>query len=290
MKTVENYNFDTNYSSNLLVFAKRVASMLYKNTFNKNINWENPKNLNEKINWLAFNTDTEKWSVLADKYSVQEYVKEKGLGFLLNPIYEKWDNIEDINFNNLPDSFAIKTNCGCGDTIIVKNKNEQNISILKEKFKNTLLDRFGIITAEPHYLRIKPCIFAEKLLEGEIIDYKVWCFNGKPYCIQTISNRDKDKKDMNIFDTKWEEKRTWLNPYYQNKNTIEKPKQLNEILQYAEILAEGFPQVRVDFYIKENKVIFGEMTFTAACGRLVSFTNEALDKMGKEIILTKDKK
>jgi hypothetical protein len=128
-------------------------------------------------------------------------------------------------------------------------------------------------------------MFAEKLLETNIVDYKVWCFNGNPYCIQTISDRQikHNKKAMNVFDTEWNEHTEWLNKEYQNEDSIEKPLLLTEMLEYAKILSKGFPQVRVDFYITNNQIYFGEMTFTAACGRLLSFTNESLLKMGEEI-------
>ena len=280
-----NYNFDENLEKNLIKYSQYIASNYYYYTFGKEINWNDPQNLNEKINWLAFNTDTRLWSVLADKYAVREYIKSKELDFLLNDIYQKWDNIEDIDLTNLPQSFVIKTNCSCGDTLIIKDKSKYNIEEIKNHFKEVLKERFVIKTAEPHYLRIKPCIFAEKLLETNIVDYKVWCFNGNPYCIQTISDRQikHNKKAMNVFDTEWNEHTEWLNKEYQNEDSIEKPLLLTEMLEYAKILSKGFPQVRVDFYITNNQIYFGEMTFTAACGRLLSFTNESLLKMGEEI-------
>lgn len=273
-----------NFENDLFKCAQRLSDVYYFCSFNKWINWENPVNLNEKINWLAFNTNTEIWSTLADKYNVREILKSKNLGFLLNDIYEKWDNVEDIDFTNLPTSFAIKTNCSSSDTIIIENKKNVNLQGIKTYFNKVLNKRFGIETAEPHYLRIKPCIFAEKLLGNNIVDYKVWCFNGKPYCIQTISDRH-GKKAMNVFDTQWNEHTDWLNVSFQNKDTIKKPKSLSDMLKYAMILSEGFPQVRVDFYIEDEKIYFGEMTFTASAGRLLSFNEQTLLKMGEEIDL-----
>jgi hypothetical protein len=163
-----------NFENDLFKCAQRLSDVYYFCSFNKWINWENPVNLNEKINWLAFNTNTEIWSTLADKYNVREFLKSKNLGFLLNDIYEKWDNVEDIDFTNLPTSFAIKTNCSSSDTIIIENKKNVNLQEIKTYFNKVLNKRFGIETAEPHYLRIKPCIFAEKLLGNNIVDYKVW--------------------------------------------------------------------------------------------------------------------
>ena len=82
-----NYNFDENLEKNLIKYSQYIASNYYYYTFGKEINWNDPQNLNEKINWLAFNTDTRLWSVLADKYAVREYIKSKELDFLLNDIF-----------------------------------------------------------------------------------------------------------------------------------------------------------------------------------------------------------
>lgn len=270
------------YEELLLEFPKIFANQLFYYHFNREINWDNPQDLNEKINWLSFNTDTTKWSELTDKYRVREFLEEKGLSHICNEIYEKWDSVEDINFDKLPQSFVIKTNCGSGDVLIIKDKTNINLELIKNYFKNKLNIRFGILTVEPHYLRIKPCIFAEKLLDENIVDYKIWCFNGKPHCILTVTDRkNKTGKKMNVYDLDWNDRQEWLNNKYHNNISIKKPKHLEEMLKYATILSEGFPQVRVDFYEVNDKIYFGEMTFTAACGRMLSFTQEKLLEMGK---------
>ena len=64
---------------------QRLADILYHDVFHKWINWKNPQTLNEKINWLAFNTDTSLWSLCTDKYAVRDYVKSKGLAHILIP-------------------------------------------------------------------------------------------------------------------------------------------------------------------------------------------------------------
>jgi hypothetical protein len=271
------------YEKLLLEYPKIFANNLFYETFGREINWGNPQDLNEKINWLSFNTDTTKWSELTDKYRVREFLKEKGLSHICNEIYEKWDSVDDINFDKLPKSFVIKTNCGSGDVLIIKDKTNVNLELIKNYFKDKIKMRFGIFTGEPHYLRIKPCIFAEKLLDINPIDYKIWCFNGKPHCILVASNRKigTNEKKLNAYDLNWNHKPEWLNDFYKNDITIQKPTHLEEMLKYASILSKDFPQVRVDFYEINDKVYFSEMTFTASCGRMLSFTQEKLLEMGK---------
>ena len=114
---------------------KRICSYCYKQVLGEELNWENPQTLNEKINWLKFNSDTSSWSRLADKYLVRDYLKEKGLEHLLVPLYGKWDKPEDINFDSLPNQFVMKTNHGSGEIIIVKDKSKINEDEIRAKMK-----------------------------------------------------------------------------------------------------------------------------------------------------------
>ena len=50
----------------------RLASRIYKRAMGRDMNWDNPQDLNEKITWLKMNTDTSEWTRLADKYQVRE--------------------------------------------------------------------------------------------------------------------------------------------------------------------------------------------------------------------------
>lgn len=268
-------------------YPKLYADYLYQQIFGKRISWRKPLDLNEKINYLAFYTDTTNWTKLADKYEVHNYVKAKGLAHLLNPIYEKWDSVEEIDVTNLPKAFVLKTNCGSGDTIVVRDKERIDIFEVKRHFNEVLKHRFGIDGAEPHYLKIKPCIFAESLLPGNIVDYKIWCFHGNPYCILTVSNRNtiEHSMDLNYFDVQWNRRNECISEHYRNSVIVEKPKNLSMMLEYATILSKGFPQVRVDFYEIGNQVYFGEMTFTSAAGRMDYYTEETLLDMGNQIKL-----
>lgn len=65
---------------------QKLADFLYKEKFGKSISWEDPQDLNEKINWLAFKTDTTEWAKLADKYLVRTYIKRIGLEDILTKI------------------------------------------------------------------------------------------------------------------------------------------------------------------------------------------------------------
>lgn len=254
------------------------ADVIYKRFFHRKINWENPKNLQEKTYWLLFNTDTEMWSKCADKYRVREYIKEKGAEEILTTLYGQWDNVDDIDFNALPDKFVLKANNGCGSVIAVTDKSKLDIDAVKKKLKQWMKYPFGYNGSQFHYLRIKPCIIAEQLLEevGEtktlsphsLVDYKIWCFNGEPESIIVVFDRAPGYTQQMLFDLEWKDlsPKTFKADYY--KKPFPKPKNLDKMLNYARLLSKGFPEVRTDFYNIDGKIFFGELTFTAGYGDL----------------------
>lgn len=117
------------------------------------------------------------------------------------------------------------------------------------------------------------------------IDYKVWCFHGEPFGILTCSNRNRETHhvDFAMYDLCWNRHDEWMTEDYRNDVDVPKPLHLDEMIEYARILSNGFPEVRVDFYDTPEQVCFGEMTFTSYSGRMPYYTKEALVQMGKKI-------
>lgn len=269
---------------------KRIAGHLYKRIFKRNINWTSPQTINEKINWLKIYGDTSLWTRLADKYLVRDYVIQKGLSDILVPLFGKWTNADDINWDLLPNKFVLKTNHGCGGVYIIKDKESVDKRILQQRLNDDLQEKYGFYQGEPHYLNIKPLIIAEALLEekdaNSIVDYKVWCFNGEPYCIFVCYNRTSDSLCVECYDLNWNFHPEWLhatNTIKIGEGVIPQPRRLKYILDCAKLLSKDFPQVRVDFYHINDSVYFGEMTFTSLGGYMTYFTEDTLNEMGSRV-------
>ncbi len=279
---------------------QELADRLYIDaTGNKNgINWESPVDLNEKINWLKFNSDTTKWSELADKYAVRKFIEEKGYKQYLVPLLGVWENANEIDFSTLPDSFVLKTNNGAGTVMVVEDKALISQRRVKTQLNKWLRMSFGLKQAEPHYLRIKPLIIAESLLRDEsgisssLVDYKIWCFDGKAFGTKVFYNRHRFEADIEWYDRDWNyrpEKLVFTKDKRDGGGKINKPKNYEQMISFAEDLSKGFPQVRVDLYNIDGQIYFGEMTFTASGGYHNTYSKEALLEMGKLTKIPTDK-
>jgi hypothetical protein len=271
---------------------EKLAKIRYFETFHKKMNIHNPQNLNEKINWLKFNSDTSLWSELSDKYCVRDYVRKIGLADLLNELYAVWYSPKEIDFNILPKSFVLKINNGSGGIYLVSNKD--NISedkIRKAYYKRFKSTPYGIYSAEPHYRKIKPCIVAERLLkdtiqENALIDYKFYCIFGEPHSVLVCTNRKEDKKaDKMIYDMEWIAHPEFMSNISMPNELINKPITFDKMIESCKLLGKPFAFVRIDFYEVDGKCYFGELTFTPSGGYINSQNKLFLKKMGEKIKL-----
>lgn len=278
-----------------LLSPKMTAILLHRIQLGRWPDLHNPKDLNEKIMWLEFNTDTSPWSRLADKYEVRSYLQEKGLGRYLLPLYGVYDSVDEIDFEKLPDSFAIKSTNGCGQTILVRNKKDISLKSLRTTIARWARKNHGLSSAEPHYTHIPKRIIAEKLLpapDGSAsatpVDYKFMCYDGKPlYCLVCTNRETRHFHTLlTLFSIPlWEKIEGAVTPGQNEHKDIEKPDSLEEMISCAEMLSKGFPFVRVDLYNINGKVFFGEMTFTPAASRNDSFVPKYLHALGDPIKL-----
>ncbi|MBI9060146.1 MAG: hypothetical protein JEZ01_20430 [Labilibaculum sp.] len=270
-------------------YPKKLAEILYRKKFNKSINWSTPLDINEKINWIAFNTNTSIWTEHADKYVVREYVKKKGYSNILTKLIGIWSSHDYIDFKSLPDSFVLKCNHDAGSVIVIENKSNINEYEIKNKLKTSLSSAFGIETAEPHYLKIVRKIIAEEFIINDnqisdsLIDYKFWCFHGKAaYCHVVYDKTVYKNKKTGIYSLPdWKLQENKLKN--ETSESIPKPKMLKEMIEIAESLSTSFLQCRVDLYNSNKRIYFGELTFTAGCGRINNYTDNFLVELGDKI-------
>lgn len=231
----------------------------FKKCVGYELNLDNPKTFNEKLQWLKCYYRDPLMELCADKVAVRNFVKDTIGEEYLTPNYGVYNAPEEINFDKLPDSFVLKTNHASGQVIICNDKRNIKINKIKLQLKKWLTTNYYYLTGEWVYKNIKPKIICEKLLDNNITDYKFYCFNGEPKILLICTDRTNEVK-MNYYDMNFK-----LLPLKQKaKNNLAKmirPDNFELLKQLSKNLSKQFPHVRVDFFVVKNKIYFSELTF-----------------------------
>jgi hypothetical protein len=291
-------------------FPSWYARYLCKKVTNKKLDLKDPREYNEKLQWMKIHTDTSEWTRLADKVKVRDYVTECGLGDHLPKIYGVWERADEIDFDSLPDTFVLKTNHGFENLIIVDDRSKLDIEEAKRYLNKWVKQRYGLLTFEPHYWNIERRILAEEYLMDEhnarlstsLIDYKFYCVNGDPFIIMSLYNRQNVVAGKNaikkperevmacVYDLEWNPRPDLTTGRFGDNppGIIPRPKHLDQMIKICNVLAKPFPLLRVDLYEVNDKVYFSELTFTPG-GGMAFYTKDVYLEMGRRVDLSKMK-
>lgn len=267
-------NFKRQFKSLLTRISPKLnVKFNYWYYYKKALNLKKPQLFDEKIQWLKINEYNKHiYTLCADKVKVRNYVKSKGLENILNKIIGIYDNTDTIDWDSLPQKFVLKWNFGNGFNIICHDKKTINKEKVFDKLNKWGKVKSHLIHAELQYKDIPKKIICEKFLSGKTEgklpdDFKVYCFNGIPKYILVCEGRNEGRPKFYFFDTNWQLQKINKDSINAPENwSLEKPKNLDKLLSYSKILSEDFKFVRVDFYIVDNSIYFGELTFSPSGG------------------------
>lgn len=207
---------------------------------------------------------------------------------------ERYRSIGDIekDFQNFPDNFVLKATHGCKMNYLVPNKSKIDMERCKKEMLRWLRTTYGTYSMEPHYISIPHRIYVEKYL-GEMknmTDYKIHCLNGEPQFVLVLSDRhthgDKSMKVIiDAYDMNWRPITEVVGfcSEIPGNNSISKPKMFEEMKAIARTLSQDFKFVRVDLYQIENKIYFGELTFSPAGCVFVYMSEKFLNETGRKL-------
>ena len=249
-------------------------------------NFKNPKSLNEKLNFIKLNkTNYDLRCLVVDRIKVRDYVLQKTSECTL--INNLWVgvNFENDIWKSLPNKFVIKANHGSGMVrVIDKNKDtfEETQSLCEIWLKKDYASR----GREWFYLNLEKIIIVEEFIEfnNDVPpDYKFFCMNGRVEMIQVDLDRFKGHV-RNLYDRDFNRIQGSL--YYPQGYDIEAPIMLEKAIKISECLAQDFDFIRVDLYLLEDKIYFGELTNIPGNG-IEIFKPKSLDfKLGDKLELS----
>ncbi len=294
-------NFKNDFKFNMFVehaldtnVKKTIISQVYYKNIGRYPNVDNPQTLSEKVLWLKLYYENPLIARACDKAKGKAYIDEVlGKGYTV-PIIKEYDDVNDINLDELPNRFALKVNWATGCNIIVKDKKDIHLDHIKYTLDQWTLPWFSSYygTFNNGYKTVKPVIFAEEYLDipHNSTEYKVFCINGKAEFTLVELDYFGDEPKRAYYDRDWKEVPWQFASQYKRMAKVslgKMPEEYPEIIRLAEKLAAPFPYIRVDFYDIKGKLYIGELTFYSG-GGLTALEPKKWDRiMGEKLDLTK---
>lgn len=242
----------------------------YKLRIHSNLSFKKIETFNEKMQWLKIYDRDPQYTDLVDKYEVRKYIAAKIGEEYLIPLIGVYDSFEQIDFENLPNSFVIKCTHDSGGVFICKNKNTIDRKLLKRKIRQRMRKNYYWGVREWPYKNIKPRIIIEKYMVDEsgfeLKDYKLMCFNQEVKCSFVCNDREsKDGLKVTFYDRDWNIM-PFERHYPKNMHPIAEPNNYEKMIELAEELSKNICFLRVDFYEINSRIYFGELTFFPGSG------------------------
>lgn len=246
--------------------------LLYRVTTGEKCDLKNPVTYNEKLQWLKLNDRKPEYTAMVDKYEVRKIIESTVGEEYLIPCYGVYNSVDEIDFTKLPKQFVLKCTHDSGSVVICKNKDAFDFEATKKKLEAAMKRDYYSTYREWPYKYVKPRIIAEKFMVDEsgddLKDYKVMCFDGKAEIIEVHENRFTDGKEhtQTFYDRNWKKLSIYQEGLMYVREERPAPALLPKILELSEKLAKDMYHARIDWYIINNKIYFGEITFFDGSG------------------------
>ena len=244
---------------------------LYRICMGRRLDLKNPRFYNEKLQWLKLNDRKEIYHTMADKYDVRKYIADTIGNQYLIKCYGIYDSVDEIDFDALPDSFVLKCTHDSGSVEICRDKKNFDTDGAVSRLRQACKRNYYAAYREWSYKGLKPRIIAEEYMEdetGDLKDYKIMCFNGKAKVIEVHENRflKGAVHTQTFYDTDWnilDIAQEGLEPCTEHRD---RPECLDKMIELSEKIAADMYHARIDWYLLNGRILFGEITFYDGSG------------------------
>lgn len=249
----------------------------YRYKMGRELDLDNPRTYTEKLQWLKLYDRKPVYTTMVDKVGAKDFAAERiGTQYII-PTLGIWDRPEDIDFDGLPDQFVLKCSHDSGGIVICKDKSNLDREAARKKLARCLKRDYFRVHREWPYKNVPRKILAEAYLEDEktqeLRDYKFFTFGGVPKVLYIAQGRGRNEPTVaDFFDMDFQHL-PFVIDHDMAPEQPAKPENFELMQALATKLAEGTPELRVDFYEVNGNVYFGEMTFFH-CSGFHGFTPE----------------
>lgn len=243
--------------------------LLYKGRMGGALNLDKPSTFNEKIQWLKLHDRQEEYICWVDKIQAKAKARERLGEEYVIPLINVWQNAEDIDFESLPDKCVLKCNHDQGSAVVFE-RGKSDTNAMRQHFRKRLKKNAYTTTKEWPYKKIQPQILCEEYLADEMIDYKIFCFNGKPKFVN-IGQKDLETHIYcaSLLNFDWSNMSIQRSDFSPVEKLPDKPKCFDKMLEIAEELSKGTRFVRIDLFCVDEEIYFSEFTLYPTSGLIL---------------------
>lgn len=263
--------------SDLRWFAKRASlevlralpdsiaiSIDYFRVFGSFPNLNAPSRFSEKMQHMKLHARHAYLADLVDKVRVKEYVRQKLGESWLIPTLWHGEVVTEALVRSVTKPAVMKSNHSSAQVYFLHDDSDVEEAV---RIANKWLNYdHHVLHREWAYGEVARKILIEPFV-GEGVapeDYKFWMLDGAVRFIQVDQGRFSDHTRQ-FYSPDWK-RLDFTMKYPSAANDIAAPPHLDEMLDAARTLAEGFRFVRVDLYDTPRKPLFGELTFAPEAG------------------------
>lgn len=264
-------------------------SIMYRILMGKKLRLDNPVTFNEKLQYLKIHGRNNEYTKMVDKYVVKQYVAKKIGRQYVVPTFQVWNSVEEIDLQQLPEKFVLKCTHDSGGVVVVKDKSNLNLEDTKKFLKKHLKRNFYFHAREWPYKNVKPRILAERFLGENVMEVKLFMFDGKMKYFMICGGEAHNAKSrtQDYFDSSFHHLNC-TGTFPKSKKTVEIPFEMDQMIQLSEDLSSGIVHVRVDWYLIKHKIYFGELTFSNGSGFINYRPSYWDERFGKFLPIDKD--
>lgn len=257
-----------------------------------------PKDLNDHIRHHMAFTRNPVMKVWADKLAVRKWASERFSDLRFPELLWVGKDVNEINFEQLPEQFVLKVNHASGATILVTNRADANqpmrnvfrgktahflpIVVHPSQFDAALAKRtvagwlardFSYRNGQPPewcYRKLERLAYVEEFLENHgqpASDFKVLTARGNIVYCAHHSQRFFGHVQK-VFDENWSPINVRISEAQDSAVPIPKPLKFERMLEISRAVAAHSRIVRIDFYEVGGALYLGEITNYPQAGKL----------------------
>lgn len=233
--------------------------LIYFRAYNRFPNLKDPQLFSEKINWRICFDRRDEISFTCDKVKMKNYVESLNIDVKIPRTIWQGRDLSTIPRIKDETHWILKPNHSSG-AVIIGQGDLSSVDDLRSQTRGWLKNFNGDVLGEWAYSKADETLLLEELIgDGttSLPDFKFYVFDGTVKLIHVDSDRHSEpRRRMYLPD--------WTPLPYRNAvplaPPIEKPKRLREMIEIAQAIGEVYDFIRVDLYLHNDDIWFGEMT------------------------------